>query len=511
MTDESSGDWSSKVNKLSSKSKELASKGLEGTKKVGKSIAVKSKEMATKGFEGSKLAVHSISEKSIEVIEKRKEKKLVGKEPSQFEVKPLTNEIQVYDGQIEETPTHEDYSRYTANELKIRLRLLGLAVSGKKAVLVERLKTSLKGNKKEEETSVLDDLELKIQRIEEEYPEVLKPLPPDSDEKVIQNMKNSLYYMCGFTFMIYSILLLLPTALGDMPGKKKYGISVIEFFSPSWFSPEHIRPLSSQFHTPFVVIGAFIVFYSGILLLRKNHFGATLLGLYFIGILFIGRLIYFFQSGTMMNSIDYFNALHDLFLAFIVIGFAFSPRFFSPLIDPENLENHTITSDEALLKGESPNTSERLGHIIQEGFQMDFRAEVAKPKPPRARAKFEGYEKILLLVSFILWPFTIFMTMSYDGGLSAYMEYSSGIVQVLSVWALSLLTLISLIRFDRSARGNGWHAKEKETYVGMMDLYSKAQAKHYEYVELRAAAEAQEILEKYPQLDKAKSATASKA
>ncbi|HJL97278.1 MAG TPA: hypothetical protein QF401_03925, partial [Candidatus Poseidoniaceae archaeon] len=124
---------------------------------------------------------------------------------------------------------------------------------------------------------------------------------------------------------------------------------------------------------------------------------------------------------------------------------------------------------------------------------------------------FEGYEKILLIVSFILWPFTIFMTMSYDGGLSAYMEYSSGVVQLLSVWALSLLTLISLIRFDRSARGNGWYAKEKETYVGMMDLYSKAQAKHYEYVELRAAAEAQEILEKYPQLDKAKSASASNA
>jgi len=160
---------------------------------------------------------------------------------------------------------------------------------------------------------------------------------------------------------------------------------------------------------------------------------------------------------------------------------------------------------------ESANTSERLEHIIQEGFHMDFRAEVAKPKPPRARAKFEAYEKILLIVSFILWPFTIFMTMSYDNGLSAYTDYSSGIVQVVAVWTLSLLTLISLIRFDRSARGNGWYAKEKETYVGMMDLYSKAQAKHYEYVELRAAAEAQEILEKYPQLDKAKSASASKA
>jgi hypothetical protein len=79
------------------------------------------------------------------------------------------------------------------------------------------------------------------------------------------------------------------------------------------------------------------------------------------------------------------------------------------------------------------------------------------------------------------------------------------------VWALSLLTLIALVRFDRSARGNGWYAKEKETYVGMMDLYSKAQAKHYEYVELRAAAEAQEILEKYPQLNKTVSGRSSNA
>ena len=103
------------------------------------------------------------------------------------------------------------------------------------------------------------------------------------------------------------------------------------------------------------------------------------------------------------------------------------------------------------------------------------------------------------------------MTMAYDGGLVAFTEYSSDLVQVVSVWSLSLLTLISLVRFDRSARGNGWDAKEKETYVAMMDLYSKAQAKHYEYVELRAAAEAQEILEKYPQLDTSKSGTASKA
>jgi hypothetical protein len=103
------------------------------------------------------------------------------------------------------------------------------------------------------------------------------------------------------------------------------------------------------------------------------------------------------------------------------------------------------------------------------------------------------------------------MTMALDNGLDVFTEYSSGPIQVVSMWALSLFTLLALVRFDRSARGNGWYAKEKETYVGMMDLYSKAQAKHYEYVELRAAAEAQEILEKYPQLDKSKSSVTAKA
>ena len=511
MTDDTSDDWSQKVNKFASQSKELASKGLESSKKISKSIATKSKNVASKSLESGKSVAHKISEKSQKAKEKRKEKKAMKKDTSLFEVQPLTDEVQVSEGQLKEPHDAEDYSRHTMNDLKMRLKLLGLAVNGKKAVLIERLKSSRKEKKKVEEVSVLDELEIKIQQIEEDYPEVLKPLPPDREEVFVENLKHSFYYICGFTFIIYSILLLLPTVLGDRLGERPFGVPFIEFFLPSWFSPEHIEPMSSQLHTPFVAIGAFIVFSSGMLLLRKNNFGTTLLALYFIGILLIGRLVYFFQSGLAMDATDYSNILHDIFLTFIVIGFAFLPRLFTPITDTENTENQAFSHGKASLLAESPNTSERLEHIIQEGFHMDFRAEVAKPKPPRARAKFEAYEKILLIVSFILWPFTIFMTMSYDNGLSAYTDYSSGIVQVVAVWTLSLLTLISLIRFDRSARGNGWYAKEKETYVGMMDLYSKAQAKHYEYVELRAAAEAQEILEKYPQLDKAKSASASKA
>jgi hypothetical protein len=218
-----------------------------------------------------------------------------------------------------------------------------------------------------------------------------------------------------------------------------------------------------------------------------------------------------FYSETVFDEMIVFDTLRDLLKAVVLVGIARSPKRIIDVTTPE--EPLTIFEYSGVLSkmGEKSNTSGELDLFIEEGLSMDFRTEVAKPKPPRARAKFETYEVILLCASFVLWPSTIIMTMAFDNGLNVVTEYSSGPIQVASMWALSLFTLLALVRFDRSARGNGWYAKEKETYVGMMDLYSKAQAKHYEYVELRAAAEAQEILEKYPQLDKSKSSVTAKA
>ena len=510
MTDDSSNDWSTKVNKLASRTKEVAVKGLESSKDASKNLATKSKQVAVKGLEGTKSAVQSISKASHKHLENRKEKKARGKDTSEFEVIPLTDNIPVTEGAKIESPLTEDFSGFTVDELKMRLKFLGLAVGGKKDALIERLKLSRKVKTQTDESSVLDDLEIRIQLIEEEYPEVLKPLPPEKDEDYSQILKNSLYYVCGFTLIVYSILLLLP-AVVERYGDSIFGLPFIEFFLPTWFSPEQIQPMATEFHLPFVALGALTVFLSGVLLLQKKNTGATLLCVYFVGVLLIGRLVYFFQSDILMVSNDYSNLLHDIFLTFIVCGFAILPRAFYPISNDDVQHSITITGVKSMILAEKPNTDANLEQIIQEGFNMDFRTEVARPKTPRARAKFETYEKILLIVSLFLWPFTIFMTMAYDNGLVAFTEYSSEIVQVVSVWAISLLTLISLVRFDRSARGNGWHTKEKEIYVGMMDLYSKAQAKHYEYVELRAAAEAQEILEKYPQLDPTKSGSASKA
>ena len=312
--------------------------------------------------------------------------------------------------------------------------------------------------------------------------------------------------------MIYSVLILLPAVFGGQFGDSIFGLPFIEFFLPTWFSPEQIQPMSSKYHVPFVIIGALTVFLSGFFLFQKRNFGATLLCMYFIGVLIIGRLVYFFQSNTVMISDDYSNVLHDLVLTFIVCGFSFLPRAFYPIPNDDTQHSITFNGVKSMILAEKPNTDAHLEQIIQEGFDMDFRTEVARPKTPRARAKFETYEKILLPFGILTWILAVAFTISYENGLASLgIEFSANIQSLVAVWTIGLFILIALIRFDRSARGNGWHTKEKEIYVGMMDLYSKAQAKHYEYVELRAAAEAQEILEKYPQLDRSKSGSASKA
>ena len=261
----------------------------------------------------------------------------------------------------------------------------------------------------------------------------------------------------------------------------------------------------------FVALGIVFIFASGFLSLFRIKYASTLFLTYFLCVAVLGRLVFSFVADVELQPQDYRHVLHDSVLFSMMSILVYTPRMIEPLLSSQVNKKPVEHFENPVFHADKPYTDGRIDDIIQEGLNMDFRAEVAKPKPPRARAKFEAYEKILLCVSFVLWPFTIFMTMAYNNGLSSFTEYSSDVIQVASAWGLSLLSLVSLVRFDRSARGNGWYAKEKETYVGMMDLYSKAQAKHYEYVELRAAAEAQEILEKYPQLDKSKSGTASKA
>jgi len=528
MADEHPKDWSEKVQDLASQGKKIASKGLQETVKssrviigkskdmaskgfdqsikVSKNVAKKSKDLANKGVESTKSVAQSVQQSTHQRMEQRRSRKDIASK----DAKNQSSELKFTEAESLEDDS-EDVSRLTMHDLKLRLKFLGLAVNGKKNALVERLRGANESTSSKPKSSLRSELEERISLIEEEYPEVLKPLPPEDDFEIYRGISNFTYSFCGLVLVAYSFLILFSSHLSPRSLSDRFETPLVDLILPSFAKGHQFPSLNPSYDTLFLLTGFVIVLASGVLLSVRKNSGATLLLGYFICIAFVGRLVFSFVSNLELEPADYRQILNDAIVFTLLCAFAHLPRLVSNKVPIQHISQKAEYAFNRSIPADIPNTDAHLEHIIQEGFDMDFRAEVAKPKPPRARAKFEAYEKILLSVSFLLWPFTIFMTMAYDGGLVAFTEYSSDLVQVVSVWSLSLLALISLVRFDRSARGNGWYAKEKETYVAMMDLYSKAQAKHYEYVELRAAAEAQEILEKYPQLDTSKSGTASKA
>ncbi len=376
---------------------------------------------------------------------------------------------------------------------------------------VTKLKEKSKRMKFKPKLSELELIQEQMKQIEHDFPTVLSeennlPILPPKKAKKWPNL------LAASLLSFFAVITLFHT-LYMVSGSDNLGFlgSVLEFLVPSWLSNSTSFLGFSDWPLVLGVTSTTLLLVCAILTLLSSSLSPKLLAIHYGAVLCLGQVVVMFYSDTVFDEMIVFDTLRDLLKAIVLVGIARSPK---RIIDVTTVEEApTIFEYSAILSkmGEKSNTSDELGLFIEVGLSMDFRTEVAKPKPPRARAKFETYEVILLCASFVLWPSTIIMTMALDNGLGVFTEYSSGPIQVVSMWALSLFTLLALVRFDRSARGNGWYAKEKETYVGMMDLYSKAQAKHYEYVELRAAAEAQEILEKYPQLDKSKSSVTAKA
>ena len=467
MSEDDNGTPQTKFTAMSEMSKELLSKGVEVTKSSSKKALEFSKKITQEGIDQAKEGLSTLSDKKDEYLAKRDAKKL-----------------------------EQSISEFQDN-----------TESSSKPKIMERFKSK----KKKVEGSELDLIKEQMKQIEHEFPTVLseKKNPVLLQPKKPKPWAN---YIACLLLISLSLMTLAHTLLVVSPGQD-LGLlsSILEFLLPSWLSNSTAYGGFGEWQMLLGVLTTTLLIVCSILILFNSNLPTKILAIHYGGILCFGQLLLIFYSDSAFETNVIFDALRDVLKTFVVVGIARTPKEIHRVMKVESTP--TIFDYTGILakEGKKPNTSDELEAFIEEGLNMDFRAEVAKPKPPRARAKFEAYEKILLVVSFLLWPSTILMTMAYDNGLAVFTEYTSGPMQVGSMWALSLFTLMALVRFDRSARGNGWYAKEKETYVGMMDLYSKAQAKHYEYVELRAAAEAQEILEKYPQLDKSKSSASANA
>ena len=457
----------SKFSAISEKGKEFFSKSVEVTKSSSKKAFEVSKKLTQDGMEQAKEGLTTLTDKKDEYLAKRDAKKL--------------------EQSITEFETENKDS------------------------FVTKLKEKSKRMKFKPKLSELELIQEQMKQIEHDFPTVLSeennlPILPPKKAKKWPNL------LAASLLSFFAVITLFHT-LYMVSGSDNLGFlgSILEFIVPSWLSNSTSFLGFSDWPLVLGVTSTTLLFVCAILTLLSSSLSPKLLAIHYGAVLGLGQVVVMFYSDTVFDEMIVFDTLRDLLKAIVLVGIARSPK---RIIDVTTVEEApTIFEYSGILSkmGEKSNTSDELGLFIEVGLSMDFRTEVAKPKPPRARAKFETYEVILLCASFVLWPSTIIMTMALDNGLDVFTEYSSGPIQVVSMWALSLFTLLALVRFDRSARGNGWYAKEKETYVGMMDLYSKAQAKHYEYVELRAAAEAQEILEKYPQLDKSKSSVTAKA
>ena len=457
----------SKFSAISEKGKEFFSKSVEVTKSSSKKAFEVSKKLTQDGMEQAKEGLTTLTEKKDEYLAKRDAKKLE-QSITEFETENKDN-------------------------------------------FVTKLKEKSKRMKFKPKLSELELIQEQMKQIEHDFPTVLSeennlPILPPKKAKKWPNL------LAASLLSFFAVITLFHT-LYMVSGSDNLGFlgSILEFIVPSWLSNSTSFLGFSDWPLVLGVTSTTLLLVCAILTLLSSSLSPKLLAIHYGAVLCLGQVVMMFYSDTVFDEMIVFDTLRDLLKAIVLVGIARSPKRIMDVTTVE--EAPTIFEYSGILSkmGEKSNTSDELGLFIEVGLSMDFRTEVAKPKPPRARAKFETYEVILLCASFVLWPSTIIMTMALDNGLDVFTEYSSGPIQVVSMWALSLFTLLALVRFDRSARGNGWYAKEKETYVGMMDLYSKAQAKHYEYVELRAAAEAQEILEKYPQLDKSKSSVTAKA
>jgi hypothetical protein len=206
------------------------------------------------------------------------------------------------------------------------------------------------------------------------------------------------------------------------------------------------------------------------------------------------------------------SLFNDLAIALVLCVWAITPIIVKPPTETPKEKSIFDYSGIFTDSAKEQYTGNDVDRLIDEGLIMDFRAEVARPPQPRARAKFEPYEKLLLTLSFVMWPITLLVTGTYENGSVPFTNgYSPNDAILGASWAISLFILIVLIRFDKSARNSGMYGKEKESYGRSMELWNDAQQAHYKYVELRAAAEAQQIIEKYPQLGASASANPSEA
>ena len=489
-----------------------------GIRKFGKDLKKGAGEVAT---ESKKLAVKS-KEKFDEAGEKRRKKRAL------------------------KDPVNYPWSTHTVTELKEQLRILGLAVSGKKDDLIERIQSHYRA-----EIPTQDDgtPELIDNLVSADEPQAAPTLDEDIDsvaalssigvdevaepEAVVETVDEDaeLFQMEGdeqvFVFdppknmkipkkkmnwrarkinssinMIFgSMLFLLTLSIID------YGFEM-GIFGGDIGALAHltaskvVRPYGGMTTLEIATLVGLLsihFFMASLLFITGRHPKAA--GILVTFGLFLG-LVFRIYAGVRVNAFDDLSVLGLLiFDLTFAIPFAFTcwvPALtHSELIS--GIESHSdefVVPMSTLASDGSPEyfTDATDVEIIEDEDMDEFR--VTQPGRPRRRGALGLYEGLFLLISLVVWPFSLavhfLLALQIPTRYGTWSIENEGILVLPILYALSLASSYIVFRYDREARDGPIYAKEKVAYQEQMDQFLGIKKAYYDRQAARLAGNSSE-------------------
>jgi hypothetical protein len=413
----------------------------------------------------------------------------------------------------------------TVRQLKERLRELGLAISGKKDELVERIQEFYRTDIPTQEDGapeLIDDLkpvsdvpsapdldllsstEEEIDDEQSADPEVVDETPihqfTEGEQLYVydpsRNVKSKSDWKANKVnstiSMFFGILMFLFTmSIMD------YGFSMGLFEGPmsilNWLAAERIvRPYGGMDDLQQVTLAAILAmffFCSSLLYISgKRQVAAALMAM--VALLFS----FSFRIYTAL-SVDAFEDVNviGLLLIDLVASIPFAFTCWVPAMTSSVLfSNDAVRTDFFVAQSEHGVSAEP--EPITDSSDEDYAGEdmsafsVSRPIPPKRRQpkSYSGYEMLFLLLSLALWPASLTMLILFSlpdfstryGAISV--NSTEGTVLLGLFFFLSALCSYIVYRYDSESRAGDVYAKEKLAYHRDMDQYLDLKKVYYE-------------------------------
>jgi hypothetical protein len=236
------------------------------------------------------------------------------------------------------------------------------------------------------------------------------------------------------------------------------------------------------------VLLAFLFFFSSLLFFsRKRPIKAALVAMFALLASFSIRIF----AAIEVNAFEEVDIIGALIIDLVTI-IPFTLGCWVPAMTRSVLySNDVVTTDFVTFQSEQSLSGEPES-IIDTGYD-DYVGEdmgafsVSRPIPPKRRQQlsYSLYELMFLVISLCIWPFTIGMHIvmalgitverfSYTGDLDSH-----GMTLLVPLYFLCGICTYAVIKFDKEARAGAVYAKEKLAYHRDMDQYLDLKKAYY--------------------------------